>query len=220
MPDLRWEDGVPVSAEFDDPYYSRVDGLAETRHVFLDGNDLPARWQGRETFQIAELGFGTGLNLCAAWQLWEASGATCQLHFTSFELHPLNATEINDALSHWPELSACRERLSAVWTPEGGTFDFGSVHLTVITGDARETLPKWTSKADAWFLDGFAPSRNPEMWNEDLMAAVASASAPAATFATYTVAGFVRRGLASAGFAPEKRSGFGTKREMLTGYLK
>ena len=220
MPDLRWEGGVPVSAEFDDPYYSRADGLAETRHVFLDGNDLPARWQGRDQFHIAELGFGTGLNFCAAWMAWEASGAKGQLAFTSFELHPLNTEEIGDALSVWPEIASYRERLIAAWSPEGGMFEFGPVSLTVVTGDVRKRLPDWSGKADAWFLDGFAPSRNPEMWEETVMQAVANASAPHATFATYTVAGFVRRGLASAGFTPEKRSGFGTKREMLTGYLK
>jgi len=102
MPDLRWEDGVPVSAEFDDPYYSRADGLAETQHVFLDGNGLPDRWTTGKSFHIGELGFGTGLNFCAAWQAWEASGATGRLHFTSFELHPLNADAIDEALRVWP----------------------------------------------------------------------------------------------------------------------
>ena len=220
MPDLRWEDGVPVSAEFDDPYYSRADGLAETRHVFIAGNDLPARWAGAEAFRIAELGFGTGLNFCAAWQAWEASGATGHLHFTSFEMHPLDPSVIEAALRVWPELNAYRERLVAAWSSEGGTLTFGNVSLTVMIGDARETLPKWQGKADAWFLDGFAPSRNPAMWEESLLSAVAAASAPDATLATYTVAGFVRRGLAAAGFTLEKRSGFGTKREMLTGNLK
>ena len=220
MPDLRWEDGVPVSAEFDDPYYSRADGLAETRHVFLGGNDLPARWADSARFDIAELGFGTGLNFCAAWHAWEASGAGGDLHFTSFELHPLDTQAIDDALRVWPELDPYRERLVAAWSLEGGTFTFGNVSLTVIIGDARETLPEWQGKADAWFLDGFAPSRNPAMWEESLLSAVAAASAPHATLATYTVAGFVRRGLVTAGFTLEKRVGFGTKREMLTGNLK
>jgi len=220
MPDLRWEDGVPVSAEFDDPYYSRADGLAETRYVYLDGNDLPTRWLDQDHFHIAELGFGTGLNFCAAWLAFEASSARGQLDFTSFELHPLGAKEIDAALSVWPEITPYRERLVSTWTPDGGMFDFGAVRLTVITGDVRETLPQWSGKADAWFLDGFAPARNPAMWEEDVLTAVAKASAPEATFATYTVAGFVRRALATAGFTPEKRSGFGTKREMLTGYLK
>jgi len=220
MPDLRWEDGVPVSTEFDDPYYSRADGLAETRHVFLEGNDLPARWKDRATFHIAELGFGTGLNFCAAWQAWEASGAMGTLNFTSFELYPLSTEAIEAALSSWPELDTYRKQLSASWSADGGMMTFGPVSLTLLVGDAREALPLWQGKADAWFLDGFAPSRNPAMWEESLLAATANASAPGATFATYTVAGFVRRGLTAAGFDIKKRSGFGTKREMLTGTLK
>lgn len=219
MADLRWEDGVPVSAEFDDPYYSRADGLAETRHVFLEGNDLPARWMGAEAFAIAELGFGTGLNFCATWQAWEASGAAGRLEFTSFELHPLDGEAIDAALRVWPELDRYRERLTAVWTPDGQIFDFGAVRLTVITGDAREALPRWGGKADAWFLDGFAPSRNPAMWEEDLLGAVAAACNPGGSFATYTVAGFVRRGLQAAGFEIERRPGFGRKREMLAGRI-
>jgi len=175
MPELRWEDGVPVSAEFDDPYYSRADGLAETRHVFLAGNDLPDRWMGRETFHIAELGFGTGLNFCATWQGWEASGAKGQLHFTSFELHPLDAEAIRAALSAWPELNQYAEQLASAWSPDGGTLTFGNIRLNVIVGDARETLPKWQDSADAWFLDGFAPARNPAMWEEGLLNAVALA---------------------------------------------
>ncbi len=219
MPNLRWEDGVPVSAEFDDPYYSRVDGLSETRHVFLDGNDLPARWEGRDHFHIAELGFGTGLNFCATWQAWEKSGATGQLAFTSFELNPLDSQAIGEALAAWPELLDYADRLTDAWKQDGGIMTFGSVSLNVIIGDVRHTLPDWQGKADAWFLDGFAPARNPEMWEENLLNAVARASAPHASFATYTVAGFVRRGLESAGFEIKKRSGFGRKREMLTGYL-
>ncbi len=219
MPDLRWEDGVPVSAEFDDPYYSRVDGLSETRHVFLDGNDLPARWEGRNQFHIAELGFGTGLNFCSTWQAWEKSGATGQLAFTSFELHPLDSQAIGEALAAWPELLDYADRLTDAWKQDGGIMTFGSVSLNVIIGDVRHALPDWQGKADAWFLDGFAPARNPEMWEENLLNAVARASAPYASFATYTVAGFVRRGLESAGFEIKKRSGFGRKREMLTGYL-
>jgi len=220
MVDLRWEDGVPVSTEFDDPYYSRTDGLAETRHVFLAGNELPERWANGDSFHIAELGFGTGLNFCATWQAWEDFGATGQLNFTSFELHPLDTEAINAALAHWQELEHYTEQLVAVWSPEGGTFTFGNVRLNVVVGDARQTLPQWQGKSDAWFLDGFAPSRNPAMWEEGLLNAVARASAPSATFATYTVAGFVRRGLAAAGFKLEKRAGFGRKHEMLTGYME
>ena len=216
MTGLRWEDGVPVSEAFDDPYYSRADGLAETHHVFLDGCGLPQRWQGRDRFCIAELGFGTGLNFCAAWHLWQETGT---LDFVSFERFPLGTDAIDRSLNVWPEITAERKALIAAWSPEGGMFDFGSARLRVIVGDARETLPGWDGTADAWFLDGFAPARNPEMWEPALLRAVAAKSAPGACLATYSAAGAVRRALAEAGFAVEKRAGFGTKREMVTAHL-
>ncbi len=219
MTELKWENGVPVSGRFNDPYYSRADGLAETRHVFLDGNNLPARWSHLQAFHIAELGFGTGLNFCATWQAWETSKTQGQLHFTSFELYPLEADEIDRALTAWPELYDYRLRLVDAWTPKGGIMTFGPVTLEVVTGDVRKTLPDWNGKADAWFLDGFAPARNPQMWEDSVLQGVSKASSTGASFATYTVAGFVRRALTTAGFKLEKRAGFGRKREMLTGRL-
>lgn len=219
MTGLRWEDGVPVSSEFDDPYYSRTDGLAETRHVFLEGCGLPDGWRGQERYCIAELGFGTGLNFCAAWQCWQAT-ATGVLEFVSFEQHPLDATAIDRALAVWPGLDRERVALVSAWSPEGGEFDLGSARLTVVVGDARETVPRWAGKADAWFLDGFAPSRNPAMWEAGLLKAVGARSTPGTRVATYSVAGVVRRGLIAAGFRTEKRVGFGTKREMLMAILE
>ena len=216
---LRWENGVPVSDEFNDPYYSRTDGLAETRHVFLAGCGLPEGWQGRDRFRIGELGFGTGLNFCAAWRLWQET-ATGTLDFVSFELHPLDAASIDRALRAWPELDREREALIAAWSESGGVFDLGSARLTVIVGDARETVPRWDGRADAWFLDGFAPSRNPAMWKPCLLRAIASKSRPKARAATYSAAGAVRRGLTDAGFRAEKQAGFGAKREMLTAFLE
>ena len=220
---LRWEDGVPVSTEFDDPYYSRADGLAETRHVFLDCNGLPARWKDRNSFLIAELGFGTGLNFCAAWAAWEATQPASEdsfLAFRSFEMHPLDADEIDRALSVWPELDSQRARLVEAWRTGETVLDFGTAILHIVIGDARQRIAAWDGKADAWFLDGFAPARNPEMWEPDLLSAVARCTAPGGTFATYTAAGAVRRGLHSAGFNVQKVSGFGTKREMLVGALR
>lgn len=217
-PTLRWEDGVPVSAAFDDPYYSRADGLAETRHTFLDGCDLPGAWRGRDRFCIAELGFGTGLNFAATWKLWRESGHGV-LDFVSFERFPLRGEEIDRALSAWPELDEERRALVCVWDGAGG-YAFDSVLLTVIAGDARETVPRWDECADAWFLDGFAPARNPEMWEPTLLRAVAERSRPGTRLATYSAAGAVRRALTDAGFSVEKRPGYGTKREMLTAHLR
>ena len=216
--DLSWQDGVPVSTRFDDPYYSREDGLAETRHVFLDGCDLPARWQGCEAFTIAELGFGTGLNFCATLALWQQTVAPAShLHFVSFEMYPLTAAEIDRALTVWPDIAEQRAALVAAWQG-AGSIEIGSVTLTVIAGDARNAVPAWDGRADAWFLDGFAPSRNPQMWEPGLLDAVARKSAPDAIAATYSVAGAVRRGLTGAGFTLERLPGYGRKREMLRAF--
>lgn len=212
--DLHWENGVPVSGRFDDPFYSREDGLAETRHVFLEGCRICDR--ARDGFSVAELGFGTGLNFCATLTLWQAvAPAGARLNYTAFELYPMRATDLGRALSVWPELDAARAALVAGWKPEGGVMRFGGVDLTLVTGDARETVPHWPGRADAWYLDGFAPARNPQMWEAPLLAAMGQASAPDAIAATYSVAGAVRRGLEAAGFTLERLPGYGRKREML-----
>lgn len=214
---LRWEDGdVPVSERFDDPYYSRTDGLAESRHVFLDGNDLEARFRAATgRFHIAELGFGTGLNMLATIALWRKMSPAAQLRFTSFEACPLGREDMARALAQWPELSHVAEELLAGWPTS--RIDLSGVELEVIEGDVATTLPRWKGRTDAWFLDGFAPSRNPEMWSPAVLQAVAEGTVRNGTFATYTAAGFVRRGLQAAGFEVLKRPGFGSKREMLTG---
>ncbi len=216
--DLSWQEGVPVSTRFDDPYYSREDGLAETRHVFLAGCDLPARWEGRDSFTIAELGFGTGLNFCAALALWRATAPpAAHLRFVSFEMYPLAAADIDRALAVWPEIADERAALVAAWQG-AGSIEIDNATLTLVTGDARETVRAWNGQADAWFLDGFAPSRNPQMWEAPLLDAVARASAPDAIAATYSVAGAVRRGLQGAGFTLERLPGYGRKREMLRAF--
>ncbi len=213
-----WRDGaVPVSARFDDPYYSLDNGLAETRHVFLDGNDLPARF--REGFNIAELGFGTGLNLLTALHAWRASGATGPLRFTSFEAFPLPAADLSRALASFPELGELAAPLVAAWERGETVIETGDLRAEVVIGDARETLSAWNGAADAWFLDGFSPAKNPELWEAPLLEQVARHTAPGGTVATYTAAGFVRRNLADAGFAVERRPGFGRKRHMTVARL-
>lgn len=216
---LRWENDVPVSARFDDPYYSRADGLAETRHVFLAESGLPERWAGRSVFHIAELGFGTGLNLCALLHLWRRARPSkdARLVFTSFEKYPLDPADMARALAVWPEIAAEAEVLLKSYNPKGGIFALDDVTLELVIGDARQTLPRWEGCADAWFLDGFAPSRNPQLWETALLQNVATHSREGATVATYSAAGAVRRALQSVGFAMIKRSGYGGKREMLTG---
>ncbi|HBZ44910.1 MAG TPA: FAD-dependent oxidoreductase [Maritimibacter sp.] len=206
---LDWRDGViPVSTRFDDPYFSLAGGLEETRHVFLQGNDLPERL--RPGFRVAELGFGTGLNMLA---LALAAGDT-PIHFTSFEAFPMTATDIARALDAFSDARALADPFLAAWRDGERRFDVGLVSVHVIEGDARDTLPAWTGKADAWFLDGFSPAKNPELWSPDLMAEVAAHTAPGGTAATYTAAGFVRRGLENAGFDVERQPGYGRKRHM------
>ncbi|MGR3323097.1 MAG: tRNA (5-methylaminomethyl-2-thiouridine)(34)-methyltransferase MnmD [Pseudooceanicola sp.] len=212
---LSWRDGdVPVSDRFDDPYFSLEDGLAETRHVFLSGNDLPARF--RDGFQIAELGFGTGLNCLATLAAWRAAGGPGRLRYTTFEAFPMAEAEARRALAAFPSLAEEAELLLSAWDRlAGGPQDIADgMTVEVVTGDARETLPRWTGRADAWFLDGFSPAKNPELWEPALMQAVHAHTAPGGTAATYTAAGFVRRGLAAAGFAVTRVPGYGRKRHM------
>lgn len=214
--ELEWREGrVPVSTRFDDPYFSLDNGLAETRHVFLGGNDLPGRFE--DGFYIAELGFGTGLNFLTAWAAWRAARVTGRLRFTSFEAFPMDVAAMEKALIAFPEVAALAVELVAAG---GGSATFDDATLTVIEGDARDTLPAWEGRADAWFLDGFSPAKNPEMWGTDLMAEVARHTVPAGTVATYTAAGFVRRGLEAAGFDVIRAPGFGRKRHMTRGVLR
>jgi len=213
---LIWQaDGTPRSPQFDDPYFSAAGGLAEAQHVFLAGNALPARFT--TGFHIAELGFGTGLNLLAAWQAWQQSNQTGPLRFTSFEAYPLSHPDIEKALDHWPSLAPLARPLLAAWPCTA--LRLPSLHFDLVLGDARSTLPAWQGQAHAWFLDGFSPGKNPELWEAALMHAVATHTAPSGTFATYTAAGHVRRALASAGFTVARTRGFARKRHMSSGIL-
>lgn len=214
-PALDWRDGtIPIATRFDDPYFSLSGGLAETRHVFLQGNGLPDRF--RDSFQIAELGFGTGLNLLATVLAYPGPG---HLTFTSFEAFPMAAPDIARALAAFPELAPIVPEFLAQWASGATTLHFPNLTARIILGDARTTLPAWDGQADAWFLDGFSPAKNPELWSADLMTEVARHTALGGTFATYTAAGHVRRALEDAGFTVTRQPGFGRKRHMTTGTL-
>lgn len=218
---LDWIDGdMPYSPAFGDHFYCREDGRAECGHVFLAGNGLPDRWAAGGDFTIGELGFGTGLNFCETWRVWKETAAPGRLHFISFELYPMGGASIDKALSRWPALDAERAALVAAWPArsEGVVrLDFGAVRMSVVCGDARTSLESSDLEFDAWYLDGFAPSRNPAMWSEEILGAVHDHTRPGGSFATYAAAGFVRRNLVAAGFAVERRPGFAGKREMLCG---
>ena len=211
---LDWRDGVPVSALFDDPFYSLENGLAETRHVFLSGNDLPARFA--PGFRVAELGFGTGLNLVAAHAAWQAADVSGPLTVTSFEAFPVKPEEALRALAHFPEAEGLAP-LIAEALAGSGRIETPTLDFTLVQGDAREMVPAWDGAADAWFLDGFSPAKNPELWEPALMQAVFDHTAVSGTFATYSAAGAVRRALSDAGFAVNRRPGYGRKRHMSVG---
>lgn len=211
------------SSEFDDVYFSVEDGLEETRHVFLKGNDLPAIWQGKDSFVIAETGFGTGLNFLATWQLFEQTAQDFQtLHFISFEKYPLSKDRIKDALSRWEGVLGDKLDLLLANYPlrVGG---FHPIHLTehisllLVFDDVNRALPQLQADVDSWFLDGFAPAKNPEMWSDTVFRHMKRLSHEGTSFSTFTAAGDVKRGLEASGFVVEKVEGFGRKRDMLKG---
>lgn len=227
-------EGTPVSREFDDVYFSNDNGLEETRYVFLDGNNLPERFTGhaQSTFYVAESGFGTGLNFLTLWQTFATfrqnhpEAAVKRLHFISFEKFPLSVEDLALAHAHWPELAPFSEALRARWPmPWPGChrllFGHGNLTLDLWFGDINQLVSQlddsYNGQIDAWFLDGFAPAKNPDMWTPTLFNAMARLARPHGTLATFTSAGFVRRALIEAGFQMVKRKGFGRKREMLVG---
>ncbi|MEM8935901.1 MAG: bifunctional tRNA (5-methylaminomethyl-2-thiouridine)(34)-methyltransferase MnmD/FAD-dependent 5-carboxymethylaminomethyl-2-thiouridine(34) oxidoreductase MnmC [Pseudomonadota bacterium] len=223
--ELDWGAGAPRSLFFDDIYFSG-DGRAESDFVFLRGNDLPARFAQKRNFTIGELGFGAGLNFLTTWRAWQRASKPkeARLHFLSFEAFPLSPEAMQHAHKAWPDLAPLSARLrSALPPPQAGfhqiSLDAG-VTLTLFYGDVANGLPASEARVDAWYLDGFSPAKNPAMWTSDVFAQIARLSAPGASFATFTVAGAVRREAERAGFSIAKRPGFGRKREMLTGTIK
>ncbi|MGX8942042.1 bifunctional tRNA (5-methylaminomethyl-2-thiouridine)(34)-methyltransferase MnmD/FAD-dependent 5-carboxymethylaminomethyl-2-thiouridine(34) oxidoreductase MnmC [Symbiopectobacterium sp. Eva_TO] len=234
---LSWnEQGTPVSQQFDDVYFSNQDGLEETRYVFLQGNLFPARFveHSRPLCIIAETGFGTGLNFLTLWEAFahfraqHPQATLRRLHFISFEKFPLRVADLEQAHAHWPTLGPYAEALRQAWPSElPGCHRLiladGAITLDLWFGDINDLLPtlddSLTHQVDAWFLDGFAPSKNPDMWTDNLFHAMARLCRAQGTFATFTAAGFVRRGLQQACFDVEKIKGYGQKREMLRGVL-
>ena len=228
------ESGTPVADHFDDVYFSNDSGIDETQHVFVAGNDLAERWQQwrNPTFVIAETGFGTGLNFLVAMRAFNKFRAANpdhplkRLYFITTEKFPLPQQDMQRALEAFPALKDEAQALASLY-PMGLEgchrlhFDNHSTTLDLWIGDVHELLPQWHSPEngliDAWFLDGFAPSKNPDMWTDALFSQMARLSKTGTTFGTFTAAGIVKRGLAGVGFTIKKRNGFGRKRDMLTG---
>ncbi|MGL5450842.1 MAG: bifunctional tRNA (5-methylaminomethyl-2-thiouridine)(34)-methyltransferase MnmD/FAD-dependent 5-carboxymethylaminomethyl-2-thiouridine(34) oxidoreductase MnmC [Aeromonas sp.] len=230
---LDWsEAGTPISSDFGDVYFANDNGLSETRYVFLQQNQLPERFfhHDRDNFVIGETGFGTGLNFLATMQAFLAHaphvGHGSRLHFISFEKFPLTVADLKKAHQAWPELATLSQQLVANW-PMAVTgchrlnFADGRIRLDLWLGDVQEMLPQVphgpNGLVDAWFLDGFAPVKNPDMWSQALFNGLARLARPYASLTTFTSAGFVRRGLIEAGFAVNKTKGYGTKWSMLAG---
>ena len=226
------EENTPVSDKFDDVYFSNQDGLAETHYVFLEGNQLWERWVNYQEahFVIAETGFGTGLNFFAVTTLFREfrqkhpDSPLKRLYFISFEKYPLLLDALQQAHLAYPQFSHLAQHLQQHWlNPIQGCyrFHFDETTLDLWFGDVSENLPQlgdyMNDKIDAWFLDGFAPSKNPDMWNEQLYQQMFRFTKPQGTFATFTAASAVRKGLENAGFDITKRKGFGKKRECLSG---
>lgn len=217
------DDGTPRSALYDDVYHSSDGGPDQARHVFLAGNDLPQRWRNRAVFTVLETGFGLGLNFLATWHAFHNDPkAAAALHFVSVEAHPLKGDELRRLYARWPEFGAMARELVLKWPPllrgvHRLHLDGGRVTLTLILGDAAHWLPQLQLHADALYLDGFAPQKNPALWSPEVLSQVCKLAAADATLATWSVAGGVREILQQQGFVCDKRPGFGQKREMLMG---
>ncbi len=234
---MQWHDNMPYSLQFQDIYFSTDNGLLESEYVFLQGNNLTSRWQSLNaptlqstchtpvrTFTIFETGFGTGLNFLCACKLWlDTAPQNATLHFISVEKFPLSLHDITAALQLWPVLSELSAPLLAQYETllNIGNIKLGnnSIQLSLMLGDALQVISKQNTSVDAWFLDGFSPAKNPDMWQPSLFEAMANCSHATTTFATFTSAGNVRRELIAAGFNAIKRIGFGKKREMLYGHF-
>ncbi|MFD0917065.1 tRNA (5-methylaminomethyl-2-thiouridine)(34)-methyltransferase MnmD [Pseudahrensia aquimaris] len=221
---LEWDEAnQPYSTQFEDHYFSSGKGREETRFVFLQSNGLPERWSGMSDCVIGELGFGTGLSFLETWATWRENRVEGQqLIFQSVEGFPMSAQDLERALSPWSDLSPLKEHLLEIWEElaNGPVQIDEQTVLQVVMEDVTIALERFEHPVDTWFLDGFAPARNPQMWSVQVMESVAAASAPGARFASYTAAGWVRQNLRQARFQVERRPGFGNKRHMIAGYLE
>lgn len=219
---LEYSAGVPYSSLYDDFYHSADGAIGQARHVFLQGCGLPQAWAGQSSFVVLETGFGAGLNFLATWAAWRDDPMRCErLHFMSVEQHPFTTTDLVQLHTAWPELAALSQALIAQWpmlTPgfHRIAFDEGRVQLTLMLGDATACISQLEATVDAIYLDGFAPDRNPDMWQPSLFKQLARVAKSGARLATYTVAAEVRVGMAAAGFVCEKREGYGRKRHCLS----
>ena len=217
---IHWQDdAIPRSSLYDDIYFSTENGIEESKAVFLDGIDAPDVWQGCDQFTICELGFGTGLNFLNTVKMWmENSTINQRLIYFATELHPLSKVEIDRAV-HWDELEGHKIDFLEHYPKPSFTLYDGQVSFQLLCGDCAESLKASSTKIDAWYMDGFAPAKNPDMWSDEIFTQMARLSNEGSRVATFTSAGFVRRGLSAANFHMTKRKGYCKKREMLSGVI-
>ncbi|SCA54877.1 putative tRNA 5-methylaminomethyl-2-thiouridine biosynthesis bifunctional protein MnmC (Includes: tRNA (mnm(5)s(2)U34)-methyltransferase; FAD-dependent cmnm(5)s(2)U34 oxidoreductase) [Candidatus Terasakiella magnetica] len=225
-PQLSWkENKTPVSDRFDDVYFSADDGIAESLYVFIHGCGMPEAFEGKNAFTVGETGFGTGLNFLLTWKEWREAKTDCQLHYISVEAFPLSKEELAQAYQTFEGLDEYGEEFLKHYPVNAAGFhhivlDEGRVKLTLMFGEAAEMFAQVEGEVDAWYLDGFAPSKNPEMWRAEVFEQLGRLSKEGAIISTFTAAGFVKRGLQAVGFEMRKRNGYGRKRESLIGALK
>ena len=215
------ENGIPASPGYGDIYHSADGGLQQARNVFLQGCNLPDGWQDKERFVVLETGFGLGLNFLSTWQAFRAHPDRCkQLHFISVEKHPLTSDSMQRCHAAWPELAELSQQLRKQWPVLVAgyhrlSFDEGRIQLTLIFEDAEQALKQLEAKADAIYLDGFSPAKNPDIWSAELLSQFRRLASPGARLGTWCVAGAVRQGLQEAGFTVERKPGFGHKKKRL-----
>lgn len=225
QPQLGWKGDAPYSELFGDTYFSVEDGLAESRYVYLGLNQLPDAWRNRDSFTIGEIGFGTGLNFMATLDAWRREKGRCRrLHYIAYEIAPLPLEQISRAAGRWPELEPALRALASLYPPLMAGFHRAELYedgvtLSLALGDCRRWLPETRAAFDAWYMDGFAPGRAPDLWNEEIFGMMARLSKPGTTLSTFSVSGMARRALVNAGFEVEKRPGTCSKRESLSARL-
>ncbi len=215
---IKWiSNNTPVSSIFDDIYFSTDNGLEESKVVFIDGIDAPQIWENKNNFTICELGFGTGLNLFNTMKFWiETTNSQQHLTYIATEKYPLEEDEIKKAV-YWPELKPYVDAFLPQYPSDLNILFDGRVTVKLLFGDSAKMLSEQKFMVDAWYLDGFAPRKNPDMWSGDIFSQIERLSHHGSRVATFTAAGFVRRALSEKGFRMSKRAGYGKKREMLGG---
>lgn len=216
--------GTPMAVKYDDVYFSRNDGLAETNYVFIEGNNLKERLEKTaDTFVVGETGFGSGMNMLALALYLKEHGLNNRIKFISTELHPIKEEDLKTILADIESVQPFIEGYLKAYPKliQGEEVEvFPNFSVRILLGDVNQTLAKTNELyVDAWFLDGFSPAKNPEMWTEKLFNAMAKNTKAGGTFATFTAASFVRKGLENAGYAVNKKKGYGFKRHMLIGNL-